>query len=380
MTDLNARERILVVDDDPVTLTLVRGILEDAYEVLPDAADAAAALAAARVLRPDLVLTDIVMPGMDGFALCQALKEDAGTRDIPVVFLSGAMSMEEFLDGHDAGGEDFLAKPVEPAALRHTVALTLRNVLARQRLAHDARDAFSTAMVAMSSAAEIGIVLQFIRASYACTNLAQLAQALVAACAEFGLTASVRLYGRSDDLAQNRTGPSSALERSILERMAGFGRIVEFSRYIALNYEHATVMVKDMPREDVERYGRLRDHLAMLAESAGARVHALDDRVEIAARHRTLAALVQRTQQALGEIDRRHRDNQNDARMILYDLLATVEQSFAQLGLTTAQEDYLSGLLRSAVERIMELFNQGLAIDDHLTAVKQMLGSNASDA
>lgn len=376
MNDLTTRPRILVVDDEPVSLALVAGILEEDYELLPGAGSGEEGLRRIRAEHPDLVLTDIVMPGMTGFDLCQSIKDDETTRDIPVLFLSGAMSMAEFLSGHDAGGEDFLSKPFQPIELRHAVANTLRITRERQRLAQDARTAFSTAMVAMSSAAEIGVVLNFIRSSYACRDYVQLADAVVAACGEFGLAACVRLHGRMGGLSRNREGASSALESSILERLAGFGRIVDFSHRTAISYDHVTLMITDMPREDEERYGRMRDQLAILAESTDARVQALDDSLEIEAKNRTLAGLVRQTQSALSDIDHRHRDNQNDARLIMHNMLGQVEQSFAQLGLTTAQEDFLAGVLRDAVQQVMDLFNQGLAIDDHLTAVEKMLERN----
>lgn len=373
MNDTNRRAKILAVDDEPVTLALVEGILEREYVVLNGAQDADEGLRRIRDERPDLVLTDIVMPGMSGFELCRALKEDESTRDIPVLFLSGALTMEEFLNGHDVGGEDFLAKPFQPAALRLAVAHSLHIAQERQQLAQDARMAFSTAMVAMSSAGEFGVVLNFIRNSYGCRDYNDLANLLVAACGEFGLSACVRLNGRMGNIARNRDGASSALENNILERLSGFGRIVDFSHRTAVSFPHGTVMITNMPKEDEERYGRLRDHLAILMESADARVQSLDDSLAMAANHETLMALVRQTQEALADIDRRHRDNQNDARIIMHTMLGTVEQSFAQLGLTTAQEDFLADVLRQAVEQVMDLFNQGLAIDNHLTAVKNML-------
>lgn len=373
MNNLHERKRILVVEDEPVTLAMATGILEQEYEVLAGACDGEEGLRLAQAELPDLILTDIVMPRMGGFELCGALKEDESTRHIPVVFLSGAITMDDFLSGHDVGGEDFLVKPFDSAGLRHIVSLTLRNIGERQHLAEDAKSAFSTAMVAMSSAAEMGVVLNFIRASYACADYGQLADALVSACGEYGLSACVRLHGRMGDLTRNRMGNTSTLEQSILRRLVDFGRIVDFSRRIAINYEHVTLMVTDMPREDVERCGRLRDYLAILAESADARLRAIDDSLEIDSKHRALADLVSQTQSALTDIDRRHRDNKNDTRVIMYTMLATVEQSFAQLGMTTAQEDYLTSILREAVDQVLDLFDQGLAIDDHLSAVKDRL-------
>lgn len=374
MSDKQAKARILVVDDEPVNLALIAGVLSPGYHVLAGAATGYEGLARAQADRPDLILTDIAMPDLTGYDLCRALKEDPVTRAIPVIFFSGAIGLEEHLAGHAAGGEDFLAKPLKPAELLLKVSHALGVAEERRQLAASADNAFHTAMTAMSSAAELGVVLRFVRDSFSCANYAQLADSVIAVCGEFGLDACIRLRGRSGTLARNRSGTSSALEASIMERLSEFGRMVDFSQRTAINYEHASVMITDMPRDDEERYGRLRDHLAILCESASARVRALDDAIELHARHTALASLVDHTRDALADIDRRHRDNHNDARLIMHRMLATVEQSLARLDLTDEQENYLTGVMHAAVENVMDLFSRGLAIDDHLSQVTSLLG------
>lgn len=373
MNNEAGKARILVVDDEPISLVMAAGILEDSYLVLEGATSGAEALLRIREERPDLVISDIVMPEFTGYDLCRALKEDEDTQDIPVIFLSGEVDLDEYLAGHDVGGEDFLAKPFEPAELRRIVALTLRNVQGRKQLAKDAKSAFSTAMVAMSSAAELGLVLQFIRNSYACRDYVQLADAIVATCGEYGLHGCVRLHGRMGNVARNHLGDSSPLENGVLERMGCLGRIVDFKHRTSISYPHATLMISNMPVEDVERYGRLRDHLMVLVESVDARVQSLDDSLEVAAKHLSLKELMRQAQTALADIGQRHRTNKNDTRVIMHTMLHTVEQSFAHLHLTTIQEDYLAGVMRDAVQKVMDMFEQGLAIDDHLSAITGML-------
>ena len=374
------KPRILVVDDEPITLALAAGILEGDYEVLAGAGTGKEGLLKAREEKPDLIITDIVMPEGTGYDLCRSIKEDEAIRDIPVVFMSGEVDLDEYLAGHDVEGEDFLPKPFEPAELRHLVSQTLSNMEARHQLARDARSAFSTAMVAMSSAAELGVVLQFIRNSYGCRDYATLADAVVAACADYGLSGCVRLKGRMGDVARNRKGDSSPLERGVLERMSSFGRIMDFKHRTSISYPHVTVMITDMPLEDGDRYGRLRDHLMVLAESADARVQALDDSLEVAAKHHTLSSLLSHAREALADIGQRHRNNKNDTRVIMHTMLHTVEQSFAHLHLTSEQEDYLAGVMHGAVRQVMDLFEQGLAIDDHLSALTQLLKAGDTPA
>lgn len=369
MNDPVKKARILVVDDEPVTLELVKMLLEDEYDILPSATNGKEGLTLALAELPDLVLTDIAMPDMSGYDLCRELKNDPATSYIPVIFLSGVVGLEEHLAGHDAGGEDFLAKPFTPAELLHKVSLALRQAEEKQRLATDANSAFHTAMTAMSSAAEIGVVLNFVRNSFACADYTQLADAMVSAGNDYGLSACVQLRGRAGQISRNRTGASSSLEVSILSRMASFGRIVDFSQRTAVSYEHATLMITDMPRGDDDRYGRLRDHLAVLCECADARVRALDDSIEVSAKNQALLGLMDTTRHALANIEQLHGKNQNDTRVILHDMLFTVEQSFATLGLTDDQENYFTQVLQQGVQAVMELFEKGLDIDHHLNAV-----------
>src|SRR5204862_7582480 len=88
----------------------VRRLLADADEV-EAVSDGAAALAAARETRPDLVLTDIMMPDLDGFGLLRELRADARTRTVPVILLSARAGEESAVEGLGAGADDYLAKP-----------------------------------------------------------------------------------------------------------------------------------------------------------------------------------------------------------------------------------------------------------------------------
>ncbi len=117
--NLPARSRVLIVDDDIAVRLRVRDLLELADgHVVFEAIDGASGLAAARSCSPDLILLDIMMPGMDGLEVCQRLRQDPTTREIPILILSGAEESEALLAALDAGAEDFLPKPFAPEELR----------------------------------------------------------------------------------------------------------------------------------------------------------------------------------------------------------------------------------------------------------------------
>lgn len=109
--------KILVVDDKLDTLLLLRELLSSrGYEIIT-ATEAGEAEELVRAEKPDLVLLDVVMPGKSGYELCRELKEDAATRLIPVVMITGLTDREDRVRGIEAGADDFLSKPLYPEEL-----------------------------------------------------------------------------------------------------------------------------------------------------------------------------------------------------------------------------------------------------------------------
>ena len=104
---------ILIVEDSPTQTKLLRLILEENKYIVDSAPNGARALECVRHKKPDLIITDIVMPEMDGFALCMALKSDPELRHIPVMLLTSLSDPEDVIKGLQAGADNFLTKPYE---------------------------------------------------------------------------------------------------------------------------------------------------------------------------------------------------------------------------------------------------------------------------
>ncbi len=111
-------KKILAVDDEPNNLQVLRQILKDHYQVI-FANSGEKALEAAGKHQPNLILLDIMMPSMDGYEVCNRLKADPATKDIPVIFVTAMSEEESEIRGFDAGAVDYIQKPVSaPIVLR----------------------------------------------------------------------------------------------------------------------------------------------------------------------------------------------------------------------------------------------------------------------
>jgi len=118
MTDAEVRRPlVLVVDDTPDNLMLMAGLLKESYRVKVASGGEKALRIAQTAPAPDLILLDIMMPDMDGYAVCRRLKADAATRDIPVVFLTALSEQADEQAGLELGAVDYITKPISAPIL-----------------------------------------------------------------------------------------------------------------------------------------------------------------------------------------------------------------------------------------------------------------------
>ncbi len=116
----DSRQQVLVVDDEPANLQVLRHILQDEYRLL-FAKDGSKALELAAREQPDLILLDVMMPGMTGYEVCERLKGHPNTAAIPVIFVTALADVEDETRGFAVGAVDYITKPVSPAIVRARV-------------------------------------------------------------------------------------------------------------------------------------------------------------------------------------------------------------------------------------------------------------------
>ena len=367
------RATLLVVDDDLFMQQFIADSLGEHYRVLC-ADSAGAGLELARQQQPALMLVDVQMPDMDGYALCREVKDDWDISDTPVLFLSALDGIEDRLRGFEVGGEDFVTKPVSPRILQAKIARVLALQQERRQLKSQAQYATSTAMTAMTSMSETGLLLEVMKRFNQCSEPRELAQALQESLALFGVDGPVELL-LSDDasIALNNRGPASELEISVLHHMAGMDRITQYKSRLSISYPHARLVVVNMPLDDPDRCGRLRDHLAMLLEAAEARLAAINSARLASRRGDAISGTIETLTQVLADIDHKQRQGRADALTVLNGVLMRLEQSLVGLGLTERQEEALLDLVRAGLEDVYGSQQAEAGYQDQLSAAVNAL-------
>ena len=154
ITEPKKRDVALVVDDSPETLRLLTDALDGAGMTVMVALDGASAMRIVDQITPDIVLLDAVMPGIDGFETCRRLKRDAGLDHVPIIFMTGLAETEHIVRGLEAGGVDYVTKPI---AVEEMLA-RIRVHLANARLTQSARAALDVSgryLLAVNSAGKL---------------------------------------------------------------------------------------------------------------------------------------------------------------------------------------------------------------------------------
>jgi len=364
--------RILVVDDNAVISGMLAVTLGTGGHAVVEAEsgfEALAHLEAQVDTPPDVVFLDIEMAGINGYETCRRIKAMDAGRTIPVIFLSGHDGLEDRLQAFDAGGDDFMAKPFAPEEVLRKAAVAVRHRRHQAAAREDSSAAIGAAMTAMSSLGETGAAVRFANEALRCRSFRALADAVVEAMASYALDCHVQLRGGNITVTRTARGAASPLEESVIDKVKETGRIFSFKNRMVVNYDTVSLLVTDMPLDNPDFCGRIRDHAAMIAEAA---VLALDNiamRKAAIERTRELQEVAHMTVAAVDTLRQNYRELQMATRVNLEGMVTEIETMYHRLGLTPSQEDTISDAVRGATDQVVDLFEGGIEIDQSLGAV-----------
>jgi CheY-like chemotaxis protein len=348
--------KVFLVDDDPTMALVVEATLGKGYALEAfESADRCLERVAQEV--PAAFLLDVQMPGMDGYELCRRLKAAPETKNVPVIFLSSRDTVDDVLAGYDAGAEDYILKPFASVGLQRKIDNLLRIEADRHALRQQAKDSEELATVVMASLNDYAALIRFLRALNECHDYQGVVEATLSLLESYRLEGAVQIRMRDVERTFSRAGENWPMEIAVINHVRTQGRIFEFRSRSVYNFDHISILVTSMPLDDPDRCGRIRDDLAIVAESADAKlvaIQATEDKL------RLRSEIIGLLQDLTGHVDRygrcyddaRYKSSEHTLRLLDELLSAT-----AHLGMSTEQEDAILSLVRLRSEQLTDLYD-----------------------
>ncbi len=350
--------KLFVVDDDEAMRELFSVMLADRYEVevFESGADCLSRL---DEKTPDLFVLDIGLTGIDGYELCRRIKGRPATQAAPVIFISTHDDLASRLASYDAGAEEYVVKPFDVIDVYHKIENLRRIAQERGSLAEQAAASDQLASLVLANLDEYAILIKFLRTLNECTDYRQVADAVLHLIETFHLEGAVQIRQRNVETTLSKSGENWPLELSVIKHVRSLERIFEFGKRAAYNFEHLTVLVTNMPVEDAELCGRIRDNIAIAAESANAKLEALQAFDDKARTRAEISGLMAAVQEAIGSYGRRYDEARYKGALHTSQFLDDLLASFAHLGMTEQQEEAILAMAKARSNSLVDLYDIG---------------------
>ena len=201
----------------------------------------------------------------------------------------------------------------------------------------------------------------------------ELGAGMLEAMQQYDLQAAVRLAIDEDVRTLSPQGHDLPLEIAVLNHVRHSGRIFQFKTRCVFNYGQVTLMVNNMPVDDPERAGRIRDNVALLAEGAAARLHAIELEQKSQQRRMGIEAALPRVHAALDLLQANYRRNCFELTQVMVEFQEALLKTYVSLGLTEEQEEHMTATANDYMQRMVGTQDQSLNIVGQLESVAQEL-------
>jgi len=369
----DVKYKIILVDDDPVMLDLHSAYLESSdYDIL----FANNGIEALKIINEHaehigVVVSDVSMPEMDGYELCQCLKEDTRTSHFPVIFVSALSSLAEKLKGYSVGGDDYIIKPVEEIELLEKTKTLIARQIQIAELNKTVKETRNVALQAMTFSSELGQVIEFYKIMLSTHSHEELAQCLfdIAECFELICTLQIHTPTKILNLCDN--GIVSPLEENVIEMARKTDRFFDFGARTIINYDDFSLLIKNMPVFEHEKYGRIKDIFGMLANGLEAKIKQLNSNILAEKKQEVIESI----QDSLGSIEKSFGDVQKENMIAIEDMNDDISEAIMVLNLLEYQEDNIKRIVMRCLKRVNKSFYTAISIRENLTNINDKFHS-----
>ncbi len=300
--------------------------------------------------------------GID-IALCRQLKQHPLLGAVPLLAVGMRMDLQDRLAAFDAGCDDVLDAELSAAEIVLRLQKAIYHKRCNDQLKSQVQLANQMAFSAMADTSNLGANIQFLLESAKCDTLDELGLLFFSTIQSYGLNCSLQL--RSDYSVKNMeaNGMSKELEAQLLTQLSGAGRYYDFGKRTVCNYGRASVLIKNMPMDNADRYGAIKDNTFALMQGLDARIQALDTTVRLREEHERLWQISQQVKQVMVDIDESYQVVMRNIAEAVEKMAENIDRAIPVLALSEDQERFIEKVAHDCVLRTNQVFNDGLQVD-----------------
>ena len=358
-----ALKRILAVDDEPFNLEIIEEILEDLDFELKMVNSGPECLEVVEEFDPQVILLDVSMPQMSGYDVCRKLKENPITQKIIVMFVSARGTVEERMEGYSVGAEDYIVKPFGHEELRLKLQHLNQVLIEKESLEQQVEDATSTAFNAMANSSEMGQIVNYIEHIGSIDNEQDLGKAFLNCLGAFDLQSNVEFRLDGEVLHFSVSGVCSPIVIELFEMLKSKGRLHEFSNRILVNYEMISLLILNMPGQDPDKHGRIRDHICFLVSVTEQQLKAILTKKELLQQQQQLNDAVGKVHSKFTGLIELLNENRINNEAIFKQLQEDLERRIPTMGLDEDQEVFI-------YQKVDETIQNSVAREESVKGVK----------
>ncbi len=261
--------RVLSIDDNHQNLNLIQQALEQHFDVISSSGEESIEELIFDC-EPDIILLDIMLAETNGYDICRNIRKLPIAQHTIVVFISSLHSLQDKLKAYEAGGDDYICKPVNVAELEYKLEAYEKRINEQQQLSHLVEEASQAALSSSQQASEFSLLNCFLKSTLTIYDLDELYQASQTTISGLGLSCAME-FRLGNTPTQYPKGQISQLESEILELSKRAKRVVSFGHNVLFNSPCCSLLIKKIP-DNKGLCERLQEHFLTLLEIINSRI------------------------------------------------------------------------------------------------------------
>lgn len=331
-----------------------------------------------------IVFVDDSVDGANSLDVVRRLSSSDVTADIPIVVLANKpQCLETRMAFFDAGCDDHIQEE-PPSEIQMRLMRIIFNKVANDQLKQKLVQANEMAFIAMSDTSDLGVNIQFLLDVNSCNNLDEVGMRLFQALKSYNINCSLQIRSRYGIKNMEPNGMAKDLESTLMTECKDKGRYVDFGRRSIMNYGRVSLLVRNMPVDDENKYGAIKDNVFSLLQGLDARLNALDNIESLKLESQLVGQLTSRMRGLIEEVDEDYHTTMAKIAGVVEDISDGIEREIQFLGMDETQENAIQKIMEDGILETNRVFNDGLKLDkglaEFLGEVEQVFSSGHTKA